>query len=170
MRRQRLPAAFSSCGAALAALLLATICHGAQPNPAPAPPKVPAKTAVQPAAPGAAEPDTLFRKETYTYHSAGRRDPFRSLVTKRGEGTGETDVSTLDASNVMLTGIIWGANGRLALVHDTQGVGYVLKPGDKIIGGSVFAITDTSVIFEQGDPGHTVKFIVPITKKEGRKK
>ncbi len=168
MRNLRLPAGFSSCGAALAALLLAAACYAAKPDPAPAPAAPAPAAAVAQAK--AAEPDTLFRKETYTYRSLGRRDPFRSLVSKKGEGSGETDVSTLDASNVMLTGIIWGANGRLALVHDTQGVGYVLKPGDKIIGGNVYAITDTSVIFEQGDPGHTVKFIVPITKKEGRKK
>jgi hypothetical protein len=145
----------------LAVLLLAMACYAAKPAPTPAAAVPQTK---------AAEPDTLFRKETYTYRSLGRRDPFRSLVSKKGEGTGETDVSTLDASNVLLTGIIWGANGRLALVHDTQGVGYVLKPGDKIIGGNVYAITDTSVIFEQGDPGHTVKFIVPITKKGDRKK
>ena len=168
MRNHRLPAGFSSCGAALAVLLLAAACYAAKPAPAPAP-AAPAPAAAVPQT-KAAEPDTLFRKETYTYRSLGRRDPFRSLVSKRGEGTGETDVTTLDASNVLLTGIIWGANGRLALVHDTQGVGYVLKPGDKIIGGDVYAITDTSVIFEQGDPGHTVKFIVPLTKKEGRKK
>ncbi|MDI6740652.1 MAG: hypothetical protein QME74_09865 [Candidatus Edwardsbacteria bacterium] len=165
MRNRLLPAGFSSGGAALAAALLAGVCYGA--NPAPA---IPALAPAAAASAQTAETDTLFRKETYTYRSIGRRDPFRSLVTRKGEGGGETDVSTLDASNVTLTGIIWGASGRLALVHDTQGVGYVLKAGDKIIGGSVYAITDTSVIFEQGDPGHTVKFIVPITKKEGRKK
>jgi hypothetical protein len=120
----------------------------------------------------AAGEDTLFRTETYVYEPAGRRDPFESLVQKRGEGSGVTDVSSLDASNLTLTGIIWGPSGRIALVNDTQGVGYIIKPGDQIIGGKVFAITDTSVIFEQGDPGNTVKFVVPITesKSKGGKK
>jgi hypothetical protein len=153
----------SSVSAALAVLLLAGVCYGA--DPAPAAPS-PAATIAAPEA----NADTLFRKESYTYRSKGQRDPFRPLVQKKGEGSGETDVSTLDASNVTLTGIIWGASGKLALVHDTQGVGYVLRPGDKIIGGRVYAITDTSVVFEQGDPGQTVKFIVPITKKDSRRK
>ncbi len=160
MRNRRPPVASSSLGAILAALLLAGVCHGAETAPVPA-----AGSAAQPA-----ESDTLFRKESYSYRSLGRRDPFRSLVSKKGEGSGETDVSTLDASNVTLTGIIWGPAGKLALVHDTQGVGYVLKAGDKIIGGAVYAITDTSVVFEQGDPGNTVKFIVPLTKKDSRRK
>lgn len=163
MRNRRHPAVSSSVSVALAVLLLAGLCYGADPAPAAPSPA----TAI--AAP-TADSDTLFRKETYAYRSKGRRDPFRPLVSKKGEGSGETDVSTLDASNVTLTGIIWGAHGKLALVHDTQGVGYVLRAGDKIIGGSVYAITDTSVVFEQGDPGQTVKFIVPITKKDSRRK
>ena len=120
----------------------------------------------------AAGEDTLFRKEIYLYEPAGRRDPFKSLVQKKGEGSGVTDVSSLDASNLTLTGIIWGPSGRLALVNDTQGVGYIIKPGDQVIGGRVFAITDSSVVFEQGDPGNTVKFVVPLTesKSKGSKK
>lgn len=116
--------------------------------------------------------DTLFRKESYVYEPAGRRDPFKSLVQKKGEGSGVTDVSSLDVSNLTLTGIIWGPSGRLALVNDTQGVGYIIKPGDQVIGGNVFAITDTSVVFEQGDPGNTIKFVVPLTesKSKGSKK
>jgi hypothetical protein len=165
VRNRRHHAVSSSLSAVLAAVLLAGVCYGA--NPAPSTPAPAPAAAAQAEAAGS---DTLFRKETYTYRSIGRRDPFRSLVSKKGEGSGETDVGTLDASNVTLTGIIWGASGKLALVHDTQGVGYVLKSGDKIIGGNVYAITDSSVVFEQGDPGHTVKFIVPLTKKDSRRK
>jgi len=116
----------------------------------------------------AAGEDTLFRTETYVYEPAGRRDPFKSLVQKKGEGSGVTDVSSLDAGNLTLTGIIWGPSGRLALVNDTQGVGYIIKPGDQVIGGKVFAITDTSVVFEQGDPGNTVKFVVPLTESKSK--
>jgi hypothetical protein len=122
--------------------------------------------------PKAAGEDTLFRKETYLYQPEGRRDPFKSLVQKKGEGSGVTDISTLDVSNLTLTGIIWGPSGRLALVNDTQGVGYIIKPGDRVIGGNVFAITDSSVVFEQGDPGNTIKFVVPLTvsKSKGSKR
>ena len=112
--------------------------------------------------------DTLFRAQNYVYEPAGRRDPFKSLVQKKGEGSGVTDVSSLDVSNMTLTGIIWGPSGRLALINDTQGVGYIIKPGDQVIGGKVFAITDSSVVFEQGDPGSTVKFVVPLTESKSK--
>lgn len=116
----------------------------------------------------AAGEDTLFRTEKYVYEPAGRKDPFKSLVQKKGEGSGVTDISSLDVSNLTLNGIIWGPSGRLALVNDTQGVGYIIKPGDQVIGGKVFAITDSSVVFEQGDPGSTIKFAVPLTESKSK--
>lgn len=106
--------------------------------------------------------DTLFRTETYVYKPLSR-DPFKQLVVKKGEGTGETDVTSLDVSNITLTGILWGPSGRLAMVQDTQGVGYVLSVGDELIGGKVVAITDSSLIFEQGEAGQKIRFAVGLS-------
>ncbi len=118
--------------------------------------------AAQAAAVREASADTLFRTESYTYKPLPR-DPFRQLVMKKGEGTGETDVTSLDVSNITLTGILWGPSGRLALVHDTQGVGYVLSEGDNLIGGRVAAITDSSLVFEQGEAGQKIRFSVKLS-------
>lgn len=110
--------------------------------------------------------DTLFRTESYVYKPLSR-DPFKQLVVKKGEGTGETDVTSLDVSNIVLTGILWGPSGRLAMVHDTQGVGYVLTEGDNLIGGRVVAITDSSLIFEQGEAGQKIRFAVKMSGQSG---
>jgi len=110
--------------------------------------------------------DTLLKSEAYEYPLKGSRDPFKSVVQKRGEGSGENSVGTLDISNISLTGIIEGPNGRLALVHDNQGVGYVVQEGDQLIGGRVVAIKDTSIVFRQEvEKGKTIDFSLPLMRE-----
>ncbi len=155
MRSKPLAAAVS-----LAALILAAAISS-QAGIAQAPPAPDHTAAVK-----EARADTLFRTETFVYKPLPR-DPFRQLVVKKGEGSGETDVSSLDVSNITLTGILWGPSGKLALVHDTQGVGYVLSEGDNLIGGRVAAITDSSLIFEQEDAGQKIRFSVKLSGEGG---
>jgi Tfp pilus assembly protein PilP len=110
--------------------------------------------------------DTLFKSEAYEYPLKGNRDPFKSVVQKRGEGSGENTVGTLDISNITLTGIIEGPNGRLALIHDNQGVGYVVQEGDQLIGGRVVAIKDTIIVFRQDvERGKTIEFSLPLLRE-----
>ena len=110
--------------------------------------------------------DTLLKSETYEYSLKGTRDPFKSVIQKRGEGSGENSIGTLDISNISLTGVIEGPNGRLALVHDNQGVGYVVQEGDQLIGGRVLAIKDTSIVFRQEvDKGKSIDFSLPLTRE-----
>jgi Tfp pilus assembly protein PilP len=131
-------------------------------NVAPAAPGKPAKEIVLPSS-----TDTLLKSESYQYELKHQRDPFKSMVQKRGEGSGENTVGTLDISNITLTGIIEGPSGRLGLVHDNQGVGYVIQEGDQLIGGRVAAIKDTNVIFRQEvEKGKFIDFSIPIFKSE----
>jgi len=110
--------------------------------------------------------DTLLKSETYEYSLKGNRDPFKSVIQKRGEGSGENSIGTLDISNISLTGIIEGPNGRLALVHDNQGVGYVVQEGDQLIGGRVLAIKDTSIVFRQEvEKGKPIDFSLPLLRE-----
>ena len=110
--------------------------------------------------------DTLLKSETYEYSLKGSRDPFKSVIQKRGEGSGENSIGTLDISNISLTGVIEGPNGRLALVHDNQGVGYVVQEGDQLIGGRVVAIKDTSIVFRQEvDKGKAIDFSLPLMRE-----
>jgi hypothetical protein len=112
--------------------------------------------------------DTLFRTESFAYKPLSR-DPFKPLVVPAGEGTGETDVTSLDVSNISLNGIMWGPSGRLALIKDSQGVGYVLEEGDNLIGGKVVSINDSSVVFEQSEVGQQkVRFAVTVSGKRGK--
>ena len=148
-----------------AALTMASGCRpGGQPvsqgTPAPAVRTQPVAVILPPAG------DTLLKSETYEYPLKGSRDPFKSVIQKRGEGSGENNIGTLDISNISLTGVIEGPNGRLALVHDNQGVGYVVQEGDQLIGGRVVAIKDTSIVFRQEvDKGKAIDFSLPLTRE-----
>lgn len=169
MRSKPLAAAVSLVALTLAVAIISQAAIAQAPTaPAakPATGQAPGTAAPQTAAVREASADTLFRTESYAYKPLPR-DPFRQLVMKKGEGTGETDVTSLDVSNITLTGILWGPSGRLALVHDTQGVGYVLSEGDNLIGGRVAAITDSSLIFEQGDAGQKIRFSVKLSGPGG---
>jgi Tfp pilus assembly protein PilP len=111
--------------------------------------------------------DTLFKSEHYEYGLTKNRDPFKPMIQKRGEGSGENSVGTLDISNIKLTGVIEGPNGRLGLVHDNEGVGYVIQEGDQLIGGRVLAIKDTNVVFRQEvEKGKYIDFSLPIYRNE----
>ncbi|MEW6684781.1 MAG: hypothetical protein AB1393_01060 [Candidatus Edwardsbacteria bacterium] len=107
--------------------------------------------------------DSLFKREKFEFRIEGRRDPFVSLVTKKGEGTGEVNIESLDVGNLKLVGIITGSSGRLGVFKDTQGVGYILKAGDRVIGGRVVEVLEDAVVFEQGEPGKMARFTVRLT-------
>ncbi len=161
MKSQHLAAVVSLALAVAVAALNPSAAMAQTPPPGGTQPAPGAQTAVR-----EAKADTLFRTETYVYKPLPR-DPFKQLVTKKGEGTGETDVSSLDVSNITLTGILWGPSGKMALVHDTQGVGYVLSEGDNLIGGRVVAINDSSLVFEQGEAGQKIRFMVKLSGQTG---
>lgn len=67
---------------------------------------------------------------------------FEPLLSKT-KGT-----ESLNLDNAVLTGIIEGPNGRVALIKEFGGQGYVLKENDKIADGYVKKIGEDYIIFE----------------------
>jgi len=96
---------------------------------APAPPQpVASATASEPALPAA------------KYEAKGRRDPFENLEVREG-ASGPT------LASAKLTGIVRGTRGPLALVETSDGLGYILKPGDTLGDGRLLEIGPDSVVF-----------------------
>jgi Tfp pilus assembly protein PilP len=77
------------------------------------------------------------------YEPKGRPDPFRSLA---GRDSGES--KGLTVASVKLVGIIQGRQGPLALVETSDGLGYIVKPGDVVGDGKVAEIGRDSVTFQ----------------------
>ena len=88
------------------------------------------------------------------YDPKGRRDPFVVLdVTGGARG--------LEVSTTKLTGIVRNARSALALVETSDGIGYILKPGDTLGDGRLMEIGADNVVFAvSAKPGSTSNRVV----------
>lgn len=99
----------------------------------------------------------------YSYDPSGRRDPFVSLI---GRGTDPRSMASRPAglsgiliNEVNLKGIMRDRTGFVALVMGPDNKTYIVKPGDKLMDGSVKSIVADAVVFSQdvNDPLSLVK-------------
>jgi Tfp pilus assembly protein PilP len=131
----------------LALALLASGCGGGSPpTPPPAagspgPGAAATATAAAKPAPVALpkEPEPGAPLSPLSYDAKGRRDPFVPIVLAK-------DKPGLSILTFKLTGVI-GSRPPLALVEASDGIGYILKPGDTLGDGRVTEITQSTVTF-----------------------
>ena len=107
----------------------------------------PAKTA--PAA------DPLQEPQGYTYNADGRRDPFVSLL-RRGsdsqklpDGARPPGLAGFGTGEVTLKGTLQGREGWVAILQGADSKSYLVKPGDKLLDGTIRTITADAVIILQ---------------------
>ena len=117
-----------------------------------------------PTTPSAA--DTLFPVEKWQYNAKGRRDPFVPLIGTDLSAGGKA--SHLSVENLTLIGILWGDRGYYALVKDGVNQGYILKRGDRVVGGKVSAINREGIIFELTQAGVVTEYELRLEEKERR--
>ena len=121
-------------------------CGAPVPAPPPPPPKPVAAAVPAPAAATAPAPTTAAKAsevpmpEVPNYEPKGRRDPFVSLEARQGAGG-------LTVASTKLTGIVRGDRTPLALVEASDGIGYILRPGDTLGDGRLLEIGSDSVVF-----------------------
>ena len=75
-----------------------------------------------------------------TYDSKGRRDPYDPLEVTSGP-------KWLTVSSTRLTGIVWSQRGTYALLEGSDGIGYILRPGDTLGDGRLVEIGTESAVF-----------------------
>lgn len=119
-----------------------------------------APSASVPSTPGAEAPrlvpatPELPTADVPDYEVRGRRDPFAMLDVVSGP-TGLTVAST------RLTGIIRSGQSALALLETSDGIGYILKPGDTLGDGRLVEVgADTAVFAVAARPGAPVNRVV----------
>lgn len=97
--------------------------------------------------------ETENKDAVYSYHAQGRRDPFKSLLygIKEKKKAGLTPLQQRSLSELRVIGIVWGANGYIAMIETPDGKGFVVKEGTLIgtEGGLVKKITNNSVIIDE---------------------
>jgi type IV pilus assembly protein PilP len=144
------------CAAGLAAAATGTV-HAQQPaeKPQPAAPSATAAATSGTPAPAPAAP--------YTYDPAGRRDPFVSLLARGSDPRGATNrpagLPGLAVSEVAVKGIVRDRGGFLAMIQGPSTKTFIVRAGEKLMDGTVKAITADSVVFSQdvNDPLSMVK-------------
>jgi hypothetical protein len=110
----------------------------------------------QPAAPGASP--------GYSYDAQGRRDPFVSLL-RRGADPGKAGnrpagLPGLLIGEVTVKGIVRDRSGFIAMIQGADSKQtFIIRTGEKLMDGSVKAITADAVVFSQdvNDPLSMVK-------------
>jgi Tfp pilus assembly protein PilP len=132
-----------------------------KPTPAPAakpqPPdaKAPGAPAIEKAQPAPAP--------AYSYDAQGRRDPFVSLLSRgteeRPSGARPSGIHGLMIGEVTVKGIVRDRTGFIAMIQGPDTKTFIVRSGEKLMDGTVKAITADSVVFSQdvNDPLSMVK-------------
>jgi Tfp pilus assembly protein PilP len=131
-------------------LVAASVLAQAPPNPAPAP--TPAENQID-----TSTVERILRGDEaveagqgFTYDPAGRRDPFRSLLTRQAkEETGERPpgLRGMGIEEIKLEGILKLPEGYVAMIQGTDNMSYLLRPGTVLYDGSVESIEMGKVVF-----------------------
>ncbi len=120
---------------------------------------VSAQSSVSPAAPAvpaATVPSVGVQPLGFSYRADGRRDPFVSLL-RRGSDEARSapsvrppGLSGLEASEVTLKGTLAMQGGFVAIMQGADAKTYIVRPGERLLDGTVRTITpDTVVILQQ---------------------
>ena len=143
-------------------MILAAICLAATPLAAQAPATPPA--AQKPAAPGeSVEKSESSPPSGYSYKVDGRRDPFVSLVGRgsdaKSSGVRAAGLPGMLINEVNLKGVMKERAGFVAMLQGSDKKTYIVRPGQRLLDGSVKSITADAVIFAQdvNDPLSLVK-------------
>jgi hypothetical protein len=90
----------------------------------------------------------------FTYDPEGRRDPFVSLLGRGADGRSASSRAAglpgVLIDEVIVKGIVQDAGGYYALITGTdQKTVHILRTGDRLMDGSVKAVTPGEVVFSQ---------------------
>jgi hypothetical protein len=95
----------------------------------------------------AADDSLMYSHPTYIYDTLGKQDPFQSQVAPEVDQENTIkDLFSYEEANIL--GIVSSGAGSYALMNDVNGASYVLRVGDRVLGGRVEQITDDAVIFD----------------------
>jgi type IV pilus assembly protein PilP len=98
----------------------------------------------------AAHTDYGAGSANYRYDPTGKRDPFRSFVRDKlsEDALVESPLEQFELGQLTISGVVWQADRRRALVLDPAGQAYVVKTGDRIgkNDGVVTEIGDSSLV------------------------
>jgi len=123
------------------------------------------------AATPAPPPAESAAEASFTYDPGGRRDPFVSLLRSGSDGRAIRPAGAVDGlaglaiADIAVRGVVKARDGYLAIVQAPDRKTYLARPGDRLLDGTVKAITPAGMVLlqEVSDP------LSLVTQKEVRK-
>lgn len=102
------------------------------------------------------------------YGSNTTRDPFETLLRESVQGRKSIDLNKIpNVEGLNLVGILEAEVGPgAALMQDLDGIGYILKPGDRVQNGYVAQVDDQAVYFEINEYGWTRTIVKKMEKEK----
>jgi Tfp pilus assembly protein PilP len=114
------------------------------------------KAAAEPATIGPPQPPPPTPPTDYAYAPDSRRDPFVSLFNRGTDARGATAKSTrpeglagITVEEVAVRGLLQTRGSWVAMIVSPTGRTYTLRPGDRLMDGSVRTITGQTVVLMQ---------------------
>jgi Tfp pilus assembly protein PilP len=85
------------------------------------------------------------------FSTAGKRDPFRSVIQSHETGTNDCAAGKkcLVANLLILKGVVKEPDGMLAVVENQHHKSYFLRENDPVFNGQVVRITSDSIVFRE---------------------
>ena len=114
----------------------------------------PSKTSAPPPTAPAQEPAPV-PPPNYEYEPDNRRDPFVSLINRGTDsrpgarGTRPEGLAGVLVDEIVVRGILQTREGWIAMVGSPTGRTYTIRPGDRLMDGTVRAITNQAVVLMQ---------------------
>jgi len=106
-----------------------------------------------------------FTTEVYAYKSKQSRDPFVSVLETQRDQKSEIDIES-----AMYFGMLKGKSGKMGLLKDASGMGYVFFEGQKIKNGVLLKVEQDSLIFKLDEYGVVRNKIIRLIKSVDKKK
>jgi len=102
------------------------------------------------------------------YKSGNQRDPFRTLVDESHPSKGSINNRKVpNVETLYLVGILQADNGKSsALLEDLDGIGYILKPGDRVKNGYVAQIDNQNIYFQINEYGWSRTIVKHMDKEK----
>lgn len=97
----------------------------------------------------------VLQGELFSYDPAGRRDPFRSLLTRVDDSENPAaeerppGLPGMLVEELRVEGIIQTPVGIIAFVQGRDNYSYIIRPGTKLYNGEVKEILPDRVVFKQ---------------------
>lgn len=109
-------------------------------------------------------PGGPVRAEVF-YDDLGRRDPFEPLLKGLRSGFISDALPSVEA--LRMVGVLRDNEQALALMEDTDGHSYIMRPGDPVENGRVLSVGEARTVIQVDEYGWTRTVVLQLTSRGG---